>query len=153
MRYFTLFSLSLLFLLSACFRDNDEIDNSEDIAFLEENASREGVEVTENGLQYRVLEEGDGETPNVDSRVHVNYNGKLIDGEEFDNSDDRDEPTEFFLGQVIFGFAEGLLLMQEGAQYELVIPSELAYGNNPPPESIIYPGATLIFEVELVEVL
>ncbi|MEX2402908.1 MAG: FKBP-type peptidyl-prolyl cis-trans isomerase [Balneolales bacterium] len=155
MKLYTLFALSFIFLLSSCFRDDDEIDydNAEDLAFLEENAGREGVTVTESGLQYRVLEKGEGgEKPTANSEVSVHYTGSLINGEEFNNSYELEEPATFFINRVIYGFAEGLMLMEEGDVYELVIPAELAYGNNPP-GSPIYPGATLIFEMELIEIL
>lgn len=126
---------------------------SEANQFLEENAQRDDVITTDSGLQYRVIEEGDGVSPSESSRVRVHYRGTLIDGEEFDSSYGRGEPAEFPLNQVIPGWTEGVQLMQEGATYEFFIPSELGYGNNPPPGSPIEPGALLIFEVELLEVL
>lgn len=122
-----------------------------DPEFLEENARREDVDVTESGLQYRVIEEGSGSTPGPESAVQVNYTGTLIYGATFDQSPEN-TPAEFTIDGVIDGFGEGLQLMNEGSTYELFIPAELAYGDNPPQQSIIYPGATLIFEVELVSV-
>lgn len=146
-----------LFILSACLDvDNDgrsEIDNTADIEFLEENAEKEGVTVTSSGLQYRVIEEGDGDSPEEDSRVVVHYIGKFIDGVVFQSTHDMDEPPEIQVDAVIQGFSEGLLLMREGSEYELVLPAELAYGDAPPINSPIYPGATLVFEVELLEIL
>lgn len=120
--------------------------------FLEENAQKEGVMVTESGLQYRVIEEGSGESPTAEDRVEVHYRGTLLSGEEFDSSYSRNETTTFPLNRVIPGWTEGLQLMSEGATYEFYIPSELAYGNNPPPGSSIEPGSVLIFEVELIDV-
>ena len=120
--------------------------------FLEENAQNEDVMVTESGLQYRIVEEGSGVSPTAEDEVEVHYRGTLISGEEFDSSYSRDETASFPLNQVISGWTEGLQLMSEGATYEFFIPSELAYGNNPPPGSIIEPGSVLIFEVELIDV-
>ncbi|MEX0929629.1 MAG: FKBP-type peptidyl-prolyl cis-trans isomerase [Balneolales bacterium] len=149
-----LYLLPCIFLLTACFNTDDEAeyDNSSDIAYLEDNATREGVTVTESGLQYRVLEEGDGERPVSGSQVRVHYTGTFIDDNVFDSSHHREEPLDFTVGQgVISGFSEGALLMREGAVYEIVLPAELAYGDSPPPG--MYPGATLIFVVELLEIL
>ncbi|MGO1232901.1 MAG: FKBP-type peptidyl-prolyl cis-trans isomerase [Marinobacter sp.] len=119
-------------------------------AFLAENAEREGVQTTESGLQYEVIEEGNGETPKATDQVQVHYTGKLISGEVFDSSRERSEPVTFGLSQVIPGWTEGLQLMSEGARYKLYIPSDLAYGQggNQP----IGPNETLIFDVELLAV-
>ncbi|MEX1011094.1 MAG: FKBP-type peptidyl-prolyl cis-trans isomerase [Balneolaceae bacterium] len=122
-------------------------------AFLETNSEQEGVVETESGLQYRVIEEGDGEYPSAESVVRVHYTGTLVDGREFDSSHTRGQPAEFQLNQVIRGWTEGLQLMREGSTYEFFIPASLAYGNNSPQGSIIPPGATLIFEVELLEIV
>lgn len=121
--------------------------------FLAENRSKEGVEETESGLQYEVLEEGDGESPTEESTVRVHYEGTLIDGEVFDSSYERNDPVEFPLNQVIAGWTEGLQLMNEGAKYKFYIPGELGYGSNPRPDSPIGPNELLIFEVELLEVV
>ena len=121
-------------------------------AFLEENKEKEGVMVTESGLQYKVIEEGDGESPTAENIVRVHYEGKLIDGEVFDSSYDRGQPAEFPLSRVIPGWTEGVQLMKEGATYEFYIPSELAYGAQGPQGSPIGPNETLIFKVELLEV-
>lgn len=126
-------------------------DNSLDPIFLEENAEEEGVEETDSGLQYKVLEEGDGDSPGPNSVVEVEYTGTFIYGDTFDTSRNTSGPASFNVDNVITGFAEGLQLMQEGARYELYIPSELAYGSNPQQQGI-YPGATLIFDVELISV-
>ncbi|REL37639.1 FKBP-type peptidyl-prolyl cis-trans isomerase [Rhodohalobacter sp. SW132] len=120
--------------------------------FLEENAQNEDVSVTESGLQYRVIEEGSGDRPEVSDEVEVHYRGTLVSGEEFDSSHSRNQTATFPVSGVIAGWTEGLQLMREGATYEFFIPSELAYGNNPPPGSIIEPGSVLIFEVELIDI-
>lgn len=120
--------------------------------FLAENREKEGIQETESGLQYEVLEEGSGASPDSTDEVRVNYEGSLIDGTVFDSSYERGEPVSFPLDQVIPGWTEGLQLMQEGAKYKFYIPGDLAYGQNPPPQSPISAGETLIFEVELLEV-
>jgi len=127
--------------------------------FLAENAQREDVMITDSGIQYRVIEEGDGPSPDAQSVVRVHYTGTLISGEEFDSSRQRGEPVEFPLQGVIAGWTEGVQLMNEGAIYEFFIPAfgtdgqQLGYGNNPPQGSPIPPGAVLIFEVELLEIV
>ena len=121
-------------------------------AFLAENAKREGVFVTESGLQYEVVTMGEGEKPTAESTVKVHYHGTLIDGTVFDSSVQRGEPIEFPLNGVIKGWTEGLQLMKEGAKYEFIIPSYLAYGERGAGQSIP-PYAALIFDVELIEVL
>ena len=120
--------------------------------FLAENAKEEGVRETQSGLQYKVLEEGSGASPEASDSVVVHYRGTLLDGTQFDSSYERDEPASFQLNQVIEGWTEGLQLMQEGATYKFWIPSDLAYGNRPRPGGPIKPGQTLVFEVELLEV-
>ena len=118
--------------------------------FLEENSQRESVTTTDSGLQYEVIEEGDGESPGADARVTVHYTGELIDGTVFDSSRERGEPVTFGLQQVIPGWTEGLQLMNEGDRYRFYIPPELAYGENGPPS--IGPNQALTFDVELIEV-
>jgi FKBP-type peptidyl-prolyl cis-trans isomerase len=120
-------------------------------AFLAENAERDGISVTESGLQYRVIESGEGASPTAEDRVTVHYKGTLIDGTVFDSSYDRGEPATFALNQVIPGWTEGVQLMKEGAKYEFFVPSELAYGEQGRPGPI-GPNSTLIFEVELLEI-
>lgn len=119
-------------------------------AFLEANKEKEGVVVLPSGLQYRVIEAGTGPKPTPEDTVVVHYRGTLIDGSEFDSSHKRGEPAEFELGRVIPGWTEGLQLMKEGATYELVIPSDLAYGNRS--VGRIPANSTLVFEVELLDV-
>ena len=135
-------------------RHTDEADKNavEGATFLAENQAKEGVQVTESGLQYEVLREGDGPSPNADDMVSVHYRGTLIDGTQFDSSYDRGEPAEFGVGGVISGFAEALQLMSVGSHYRVFIPSELGYG---PQGSggVIGPNATLIFEIELLDIV
>lgn len=118
-------------------------------AFLVENSRREGVVVLPSGLQYQVLQAGDGEQPMPGAKVTVHYRGTLISGEEFDSSYGRGEPTTFSLDGVIPGFREGISLMNKGAKYKLFIPSSLGYGDAGAPGAI-GPNETLIFEVELI---
>lgn len=118
--------------------------------FLAENAEREGVQTTESGLQYEIVEEGDGDTPTAQDRVRVHYTGELISGEVFDSSRERGEPVTFGLNQVIPGWTEGLQLMPEGSRAKLYIPAELAYG--PGGNQRIGPNETLVFDVELLKI-
>lgn len=120
--------------------------------FLKENVNNEGVLTTDSGLQYVIMKEGNGAKPTSEDRVKVHYHGTLIDGTVFDSSVDRGEPAEFGVTQVIPGWIEGLQLMSEGAKYKFFVPQELAYGANPRP-GVIKPFSTLIFEVELIEIL
>ncbi len=121
--------------------------------FLAENKTKEGVKVTASGLQYKVLKLGTGTvSPKDTSTVKVHYVGTLLDGKEFDSSVKRGQPAEFPLNQVIKGWTEGVQLMHVGDKYQFFIPSDLAYGDNGAGQ-IIGPGSTLIFEVELLEIV
>lgn len=121
--------------------------------FLEENTTKEGVEITESGLQYIVMKEGTGEKPEPTSTVKVHYHGTLADGTVFDSSVDRGEPAQFGVGQVIPGWTEGLQLMSVGSKFKFFIPQNLAYGATPRPGGVIKPFAPLVFEVELLEIV
>ena len=125
-------------------------NRAEGEAYLAENAEKEDVTVTDSGLQYRELESGDGATPAEGDTVQVHYEGKLIDGTVFDSSYERGEPVSFQVGQVIEGWQEALQLMSVGDTWEVVIPSELAYGAKG--QGPIGPHETLIFKVELLDV-
>ena len=120
--------------------------------FLSDNAQKEGVIVLPSGLQYQVLREGNGKQPKATDRVKCHYEGTLIDGTKFDSSYDRGEPATFGLNQVIAGWTEGVQLMQEGAKYRFFIPYNLAYGERGAGSSIP-PFASLLFDVELIEVV
>ena len=121
--------------------------------FLEANKSKKGVQTTESGIQYIVLKEGSGEKPaGPMTKVKVHYHGTNIEGNVFDSSVDKGTPATFGLNQVIKGWTEGVQLMSEGAKYKFFIPQELAYGAQQRGENI-KPFSTLIFEIELLEVL
>ena len=120
--------------------------------YLAENAKKEGVITLPSGLQYQVLKEGNGKKPSAKDTVMCHYEGFLIDGTVFDSSIQRGEPATFPLQQVIAGWTEGLQLMQEGAKYRFFIPYRLAYGEGGA-GNMIPPFATLIFDVELIEVM
>lgn len=120
--------------------------------WLADNAAAEGVVTTPSGLQYKVLQEGTGSTPGPEDMVSVHYTGKTIDGNKFDSSYDRGEPAQFRVNNVIRGWVEGLQLMKEGSRMMLYIPYDLAYGERGA-GNVIKPFETLIFEVELLEVI
>lgn len=120
--------------------------------FLEENKKVKGVVVRESGLQYTILEEGDGPVPMATDQVKVHYTGKTLDGIVFDSSVERGEPAVFGVTQVIKGWQEVLQLMTVGSKYKVFIPSDLAYGDRGAGEDI-KPGATLLFEIELLEII
>ncbi|KZN56489.1 FKBP-type peptidyl-prolyl cis-trans isomerase [Pseudoalteromonas luteoviolacea] len=125
---------------------------AEGTAFLEENAKRAEVTVTESGLQYEVVATGEGDKPSADSTVRVHYHGTLINGTVFDSSYDRGQPAEFPVNGVIKGWTEALQLMNAGTKLRLYIPHDLAYGERGAGASIA-PYSTLIFDVELLEIL
>ncbi|MEY8199095.1 MAG: FKBP-type peptidyl-prolyl cis-trans isomerase [Colwellia sp.] len=119
--------------------------------FLAENAKKEGVQVTESGIQYEVLTAGEGEKPVATDTVKVHYKGTFLNGETFDSSYDRNEPAVFPLNRVIKGWTEGVQLMAVGSKYKFTIPSDLAYGPNGNPPRI--PGNSVLqFEIELLEI-
>lgn len=120
--------------------------------FLAENAKKEGVKTTASGLQYEVLKEGEGTAPTAADKVTVHYKGTLLNGEEFDSSYSRGQPVTFPLANVIPGWTEGVQLMKPGAKYKFYIPSDLAYGERGAGVKI-GPNQTLVFEVELIEVV
>ena len=138
------------------FMELEEKMNAENIekgkAFLEENAKKEGVITLPSGLQYQVITEGNGKKPSATDKVKCHYEGTLIDGTLFDSSIKRGQPAVFGVNQVIRGWVEALQLMSEGSKWRLFIPSELGYGAQQAGE-MIPPHSTLIFEVELIEVI
>jgi FKBP-type peptidyl-prolyl cis-trans isomerase FklB len=128
-----------------------EAQKSAGIEFLAENAKREGVIVTESGLQYEILKEGDGPIPTLSDSVTTHYHGTLPDGKVFDSSVQRNEPATFPVSGVIKGWTEALQLMKTGSKYKLYVPSDLAYGERGAGGDI-GPHQTLIFEVELLSI-
>lgn len=120
--------------------------------FLAENAKKQGVETTDSGLQYKMVKQGNGESPGPDSVVSCHYEGRLINGEVFDSSYKRGEPAQFPVNGVIAGWTEMLQMMKEGGEAEVYIPSDLAYGERGAPP-VIGPGETLIFKIELLKVV
>ncbi|MES9992473.1 MAG: FKBP-type peptidyl-prolyl cis-trans isomerase [Candidatus Thiodiazotropha sp.] len=116
-------------------------------AFLASNKLKEGITTLENGLQYRVIKAGSGNSPAAEQTVEVHYRGRLVDGTEFDSSYSRGKPTQFNLNRVVPGFKEALTRMKPGAKWEVFMPAELAYGKKGAGSSI-GPNETLIFEIE-----
>ena len=135
------------------FAASGEANAKEGEAFLAANAGKEGVQTTASGLQYQVLSEGSGPKPTAGDTVRVHYRGTLLDGETFDDSYARGEPVEFALAQVVPGWQEGLQLMPVGSKYRLWIPGKLGYGEQGTPGGPIGPNATLVFEVELLDIV
>jgi FKBP-type peptidyl-prolyl cis-trans isomerase FkpA len=127
-------------------------NQAEGAKFLADNVKKPGVKTTPSGLQYQVVKEGTGKKPSATSQVKVHYLGTLLDGTKFDSSYDRGEPASFALNGVIPGWTEGLQLMTAGSKYKFWIPASLGYGERGTPGPI-GPNATLVFEVELLEVL
>lgn len=126
--------------------------SQEGVQYLEENAKRDGIQVTESGLQYEILVEGDGEKPANDATVRTHYHGTFIDGRIFDSSVDRGQPAEFPVNGVIAGWTEALQMMPVGSKWRLHVPSDLAYGSQGA-QGAIPPHATLVFEVELLAII
>lgn len=127
-----------------------EKNKAEGTAFMAENSKKEGVKTLPSGLQYKVITEGAGKTPDITDTVTVQYTGRLIDGTEFDSSHKRGQAATFALDGVIKGWTEALQLMNAGSKWEIFIPAELAYGDKG--GGPIGPNATLIFDVELISV-
>ncbi len=125
---------------------------NENVSFLTKNKEKTGVSVTPSGLQYEVIKMGTGPKPTTESVVKVHYVGTLIDGTEFDSSVKRNEPAQFPLAGVIPGWTEGLQLMPVGSKFRLVLPESMAYGATGAGD-VIKPFSTLIFEVELLEIV
>ena len=121
-------------------------------AFLAKNLQQEGVKATKSGLQYKVIESGNGPTPGPTDVVSCNYRGTLIDGTEFDSSYARNMPAEFPVNRVIAGWTEALQMMKVGDKWQLFIPADLAYGDRAPGPPI-QPGSTLIFDIELLGIV
>ncbi len=121
-------------------------------AYMEEMSGREEVQTTESGLQYVVIESGEGDSPVAEDSVEVHYEGRLIDGTVFDSSYERGQTVTFGLTQVIAGWTEGLQLMRPGSKFKFIIPPELGYGEGGAGQ-MIGPNATLLFDVELIAVV
>lgn len=121
-------------------------------AFLAENAKKDGIVVTESGLQYEIMTEGSGEKPSAEAVVKTHYHGTLIDGTVFDSSVARGEPAEFPVNRVIAGWTEALQMMPVGSKWRLFIPYNLAYGEQGA-GGAIKPFAALVFEVELIDIV
>lgn len=134
------------------FQKTGQLNIQAGTAFLADNAKKSGVITTKSGLQYQVLKEGNGQKPKATSRVKVNYEGRLLDGTVFDSSIARNHPVEFQLSQVITGWTEGVQTMKEGGKTRFFIPANLAYGEVGAGDSI-GPNSTLIFDIELLQVL
>lgn len=132
--------------------EESKVLSAEGIAFLEENAKRPEITVTESGLQYEVLATGEGEKPTAESTVRVDYHGTLINGTVFDSSYERGQPAEFPVGGVIKGWTEALQMMPVGTKWRIYVPHELAYGERGAGAAIA-PFSTLVFDVELHEII
>lgn len=120
--------------------------------YLSNNLNNEGVRETESGLQYKILKEGYGESPTIDDHVKCHYHGVLLNGTVFDSSIERKQTAVFPVNTVVDGWQEALLMMKVGAKWRLFIPSDLAYGDQGA-AGLIGPNATLIFDVELLEIV
>lgn len=122
------------------------------VTFLRENAKREGVQQTDSGLQYEILEQGEGPKPLINQVVKTHYHGSFIDGQVFDSSVTRNEPAEFGVDQVIPGWTEVLMMMPVGSKWRIAVPHQLAYGEQGSPPTIP-PYATLMFDIHLIGVV
>jgi len=128
-----------------------ELKQTESAAFLAKNAKEDGVKVMPSGLQYKIIEQGTGNSPTSTDKVVAHYKGTLIDGTVFDSSHDRGEPATFPVSGVIRGWQEALPMMKEGGKWQIVVPAELAYGQRGAGK-LIGPNETLIFDIELISV-
>ncbi len=137
--------------MQASVKEQAQKNLAEGEKFLAENKTKDGVKTTASGLQYKVIEEGEGPSPKAGDTVTVHYRGTFVDGSEFDSSYQRGEPATFPLTGVIPGWTEALQLMKKGSKWELFIPSDLAYGERGAGNRIP-PNSTLIFEVELLSI-
>ena len=138
-------------LIAPRFRMDLEKKNTEEgLAFFKENKEKPGVIVHKSGIQYKIIKNSNGKKPKADDIIKVHYTGKLVDGRKFDSSYDRGQPASFPVNRVIPGWSQGLQLMTVGSTYQFFIPGYLAYGQNDGPGG---PGATLIFQVELIDIL
>jgi FKBP-type peptidyl-prolyl cis-trans isomerase FklB len=131
-------------------QSTDNLENG--VQFLADNIKKEGVTELPSGLQYEILKEGEGELPVVTDQVKCHYHGTLIDGTVFDSSVERGQPAVFPVNGVIQGWIEALQLMSTGSKWRLFIPPELAYGEQGA-GGVIGPNSTLIFDVELLEII
>lgn len=138
--------------LNLAARERDKRISQLSAEYLERNARRNKVTVTDSGLQYEVVERGEGGHPGPSDRVRVHYHGTLVDGAVFDSSIERGEPAEFAVNGVIAGWREALELMTVGSRWRLAIPAELAYGSRGAGDAVP-PDAALLFEVQLLEIL
>lgn len=151
-----LFMFFLTLILSGCLGStgpNESCENhnrQENAEFWEQNAEKDGVTQTDSGLQYRIIEEGDGPRPTLDSTVLIDYEGRRINGSIFDSTKNID-PQETDVEGLLQGLEEGLQLMKEGATYEFVLHSDLAFGETAGGD--LCPGTTVIFEVTLIEIV
>jgi FKBP-type peptidyl-prolyl cis-trans isomerase len=136
---------------SKVYQDEAELGLQAATKFFDGNKSQPGVLETASGLQYQIISEGNGPRPKKDQAVRVHYVGTLLDGSKFDSSVDRGQPAEFQVGQVVAGWQEALQLMPAGSKWKLFVHPKLAYGASPRPK--IPPNSTLIFEVELLEIV
>ena len=130
-----------------------EKNKAQGAAFLAENKAKPGIVTLPSGLQYKVVTEGAGEMPKAEDTVSVNYRGTFVDGTEFDSSAKTGKPATFRVGGVIKGWTEALQLMPVGSKYKLWIPAKLGYGAEGTPGGPIPPNSTLVFEVELLEIV
>jgi FKBP-type peptidyl-prolyl cis-trans isomerase FklB len=133
-------------------KDQSSDNLKKGLEFLKENKNRTGVIELPSGLQYEIIQQGDGELASIENKVKCHYQGTLIDGTVFDSSVKRGQPAEFPVNAVIPGWVEALQLMPQGSKWKLYIPPELGYGERGAGE-IIKPNSTLIFEIELLEIL